>query len=98
VAAGLTEKVSSVPDLAEMVDAALPKPGKRGPCKKAARDLTYVNPAGDECRTSAVCQRPTTTCQIAPNAGRRRNMPSACGDGPMMIWTSFSVSHAMPPC
>jgi IS1 family transposase len=34
MAAGLTDKLLSMSDLAEMVDAALPKPGKRGPYKK----------------------------------------------------------------
>jgi IS1 family transposase len=34
MAAGLTDKLLSMTDLAEMVDAALPKPGKRGPYKK----------------------------------------------------------------
>jgi len=34
MAAGLTDKLLSMADLAEMVDAALPKPGKRGPYKK----------------------------------------------------------------
>jgi hypothetical protein len=36
MAAGLTDKLLSMTDLAEMVDAALPKPGKRGPYRKAA--------------------------------------------------------------
>ena len=34
MAAGLSDKLLSMSDLAEMVDAALPKPGKRGPYKK----------------------------------------------------------------
>ncbi len=34
MAAGLTDKLMSMTDLAEMVDAAQPKPGKRGPYKK----------------------------------------------------------------
>jgi IS1 family transposase len=34
MAAGLTHKLLSMNDLAEMVEAALPKPGKRGPYKK----------------------------------------------------------------
>ena len=34
MAAGLTDKLLSMSDLAEMVDAALPKPGKRGSYKK----------------------------------------------------------------
>jgi len=34
MAAGLTDKLLSIADLAEMVDAALPKPEKRGPYKK----------------------------------------------------------------
>ena len=34
MAAGITDKLLSMADLAEMVDAALPKPGKRGPYKK----------------------------------------------------------------
>ena len=34
MAAGLTDKLLSMSDLAEMVDAAQPKPGKRGPYKK----------------------------------------------------------------
>jgi IS1 family transposase len=34
MAAGITDKLLSMSDLAEMVDAALPKPGKRGPYKK----------------------------------------------------------------
>ena len=34
MAAGLTDKLLSMTDLAEMVDAAQPKPGKRGPYKK----------------------------------------------------------------
>lgn len=33
MAAGLTDRLLSISDLAEMVDAALPKPGKRGPYK-----------------------------------------------------------------
>lgn len=36
MAAGLSDKLWSVADVAEMVDASLPKPGKRGPYKKAA--------------------------------------------------------------
>jgi hypothetical protein len=36
MAAGLTDKLLSMADLAEMVDASLPKPGKRGPYKKQA--------------------------------------------------------------
>lgn len=36
MAAGLTDRLLSMSDLAEMVDAALPKPGKRGPYKKKA--------------------------------------------------------------
>lgn len=34
MAAGITDRLLSMSDLAEMVDAALPKPGKRGPYKK----------------------------------------------------------------
>jgi hypothetical protein len=34
MAAGLTDKLSTMSDLAEMVDASLPKPRKRGPYKK----------------------------------------------------------------
>ena len=34
MAVGLTDKLLSMSDLAEMVDAALSKPGKRGPYKK----------------------------------------------------------------
>jgi hypothetical protein len=34
MAAGLTDKLLSMADLAEMVDAAQPKPGKRGPYRK----------------------------------------------------------------
>jgi hypothetical protein len=34
MAAGLTDKLLSMRDLAEMVEASLPKPGKRGPYKK----------------------------------------------------------------
>jgi hypothetical protein len=34
MAAGLTDTLLSMTDLANMVDAALPKPGKRGPYKK----------------------------------------------------------------
>jgi len=34
MAAGLTGKLLSMTDLAEMVDAAQPKPAKRGPYKK----------------------------------------------------------------
>jgi hypothetical protein len=36
MAAGLADKLLSMAHLAEMVDAALPKPGKRGPYKKQA--------------------------------------------------------------
>jgi hypothetical protein len=36
MAAGLTDRLLSMSDLAEMVDAALPQPGKRGPYKKRA--------------------------------------------------------------
>jgi IS1 family transposase len=36
MAAGLTDKLLSMADLAEMVDASLPKPGKRGPYRKKA--------------------------------------------------------------
>jgi hypothetical protein len=36
MAAGLTDKLWSMSDLAVMVDDALPKPGKRGPYKKKA--------------------------------------------------------------
>jgi hypothetical protein len=36
MAAGLTDKLLSMSDLAEMIDAAQPKPGKRGPYKKRA--------------------------------------------------------------
>ena len=39
MAAGLTDKLWSMSDLAVMVDDALPKPGKRGPYKKRT-DLT----------------------------------------------------------
>jgi hypothetical protein len=34
MAAGVCDRLLSMSDLAEMVDAALPKPGKRGPYKK----------------------------------------------------------------
>jgi hypothetical protein len=34
MAAGLTDKLLSMSDLAELVDAAQPKSGKRGPYKK----------------------------------------------------------------
>jgi hypothetical protein len=34
IATGEVEDTQSVADLAEMVDAAVPKPGKRGPYKK----------------------------------------------------------------
>jgi hypothetical protein len=34
--AGLSDTLWSMTDLAEMVDAAMPKPGKRGPYKKRA--------------------------------------------------------------
>jgi hypothetical protein len=34
MAAGLSDKLLSMSDLAEMIDEALPKPGKRGPYKK----------------------------------------------------------------
>jgi hypothetical protein len=33
MAAGVSDKLWSVADLAEMIDAAQPKPGKRGPYK-----------------------------------------------------------------
>jgi hypothetical protein len=33
-AAGLTDRLLSMSDLAEMVEAAMPKPGERGPYKK----------------------------------------------------------------
>jgi hypothetical protein len=36
MAAGITDKFLSMSDLAEMVDAAHPKSGKRGPYKKRA--------------------------------------------------------------
>ena len=36
MAAGISETLWSMTDLAEMIDASLPKPGKRGPYKKAA--------------------------------------------------------------
>jgi len=36
MAAGISDALWSMTDLAEMVDANLPKPGKRGPYKKAA--------------------------------------------------------------
>jgi hypothetical protein len=36
MAAGLSDKLWSVADIAEMVDSRLPKPGKRGPYKKRA--------------------------------------------------------------
>ena len=36
MAAGVSDKLWSVADLAEMVDAAAPKPGKRGLYKKQA--------------------------------------------------------------
>jgi hypothetical protein len=35
MAAGISDTLWSMADLAEMVDAAQPKPGKRGPYKKA---------------------------------------------------------------
>ena len=38
MAAGVSETLWSVADLAEMVDAAAPKPGKRGPYKKTAQN------------------------------------------------------------
>ncbi len=34
IAAGISDKLWSITDLAEMVDAAAPKPGKRGPYRK----------------------------------------------------------------
>ena len=36
MAAGITDKLLSMSDLAEMIDAAVPKPGKRGPYRKRA--------------------------------------------------------------
>jgi len=33
MAAGITDKLWSMTDLAEMIDATLPEPGKRGPYK-----------------------------------------------------------------
>ena len=39
MAAGLSETLWSMTDLAEMVDAAAPKPGPRGPYKKAGRNF-----------------------------------------------------------
>jgi len=36
MAAGICDRLLSMSDLAEMIDAALPKPGKRGPYKKRA--------------------------------------------------------------
>ena len=36
MAAGVSETLWSMTDLAEMIDAALPNPGKRGPYKRAA--------------------------------------------------------------
>ena len=36
MAAGWTDRLLSMSDPAEMVDAALPKPGKRGLCKERA--------------------------------------------------------------
>jgi len=35
MAAGVTDKLWSMTDLAEMIDATLPTPGKRGPYRKA---------------------------------------------------------------
>ena len=37
MSAGVSDKLWSVADLAETVDAALPKPGERGPYKKHAQ-------------------------------------------------------------
>jgi hypothetical protein len=36
MAVGISPTLWSMTDLAEMIDATLPKPGKRGPYKKAA--------------------------------------------------------------
>jgi hypothetical protein len=40
MAAGVTDKLWSVADLAEMVEASLPKPGPRGPYKKQAEEIS----------------------------------------------------------
>lgn len=40
MAAGLTDKLWSMADLAEMIDATLPKPGKRGPYKKQPAQIS----------------------------------------------------------
>jgi hypothetical protein len=39
MAAGVSDKLWSVADLAEMIDATMPKPGKRGPYKKSGTAL-----------------------------------------------------------
>jgi hypothetical protein len=36
MAAGIADKLWSIADVAEMIDASLPKPGPRGPYKRAA--------------------------------------------------------------
>lgn len=47
MAAGVTDTLYSMTDLAEMVDATLSKPGKRGPYKKSgALELLEVSPSG----------------------------------------------------
>jgi len=38
MAAGITDKLWSMTDLAEMIDASLPEPGKRGPYQKRGGD------------------------------------------------------------
>jgi len=40
MAAGISDKLWSMSDLAEMIDASLPKPGPRGPYKKQAAQIS----------------------------------------------------------
>ena len=40
MASGLSATLWSVTDMAEMIDATMPKPGKRGPYKKTAAEIS----------------------------------------------------------
>jgi hypothetical protein len=63
MAAGLSDKLLSMSDLAEMVDDALPKPGKHGPYEKTDRSLATSE-------SENVCRNIIFGCTISTDRSR----------------------------